>query len=169
MIQILFALSPSAFSHLNNNKTCYYVTKEYLYYCGMKLWQDKRRARHWVCRASVENFQASTMEKEELGCQRESLNQYDDCYFCLVNISGFSYKTKSSISYSNLRPVPHSDEITPPIFTSLVWLTLKISILVAHLPPKVIRSAAGSDWVAWVKAIQMVFYGHREKDFILFF
>jgi hypothetical protein len=46
---------------------------------------------------------------------REQQNHFDDCYFCTVNISGFSSKTKSVIIYPNLpsaiRPVPHSDEV----------------------------------------------------------
>lgn len=47
----------------------------------------------------------------------------DDCYFCLVNISGMSTKTKSSIQYPNLpsalRPVAHCDKVPVPICTTL--------------------------------------------------
>lgn len=44
------------------------------------------------------------------------------CGFCLVNISGYSSKTASFISYPNLasamRPAPHSDEMPPLIFSA---------------------------------------------------
>lgn len=42
-----------------------------------------------------------------------------DCYFCLVNISGFSTKNKDNIIYPNVssatRPVKHSEEFPVPI------------------------------------------------------
>lgn len=42
----------------------------------------------------------------------------ENCYFCVVDITGYNLKTKSIISYPNLemaiRPRPHSDTITIP-------------------------------------------------------
>ena len=53
---------------------------------------------------------------------REQANHVDDCYFCIVNVAGFSSKNKSKINYSNIpsamRPVPHSDSIPVPTFNS---------------------------------------------------
>ena len=44
-------------------------------------------------------------------------------YFCLVKTSGFNKKNKSKIKYPNLpsaiRPIPHSDEISVPVFEQL--------------------------------------------------
>ena len=52
---------------------------------------------------------------------REPRDHCSDCYFCMVNISGYSEKTKHKIEYKNLdsarRPIPHDDEMpvpTPP-------------------------------------------------------
>ena len=46
----------------------------------------------------------------------------NDCYFCIVNVAGFSFKNKSKINYPNtssvMRPVPHSDSIPAPTFNS---------------------------------------------------
>uniref|UniRef100_A0A0K2T3Q7 Putative LOC100197081 [Hydra vulgaris] n=1 Tax=Lepeophtheirus salmonis TaxID=72036 RepID=A0A0K2T3Q7_LEPSM len=54
---------------------------------------------------------------------REPTNHIDDCYFCLVNVKGFNKKSKLYMTYpcisSAIRPVPHSDEITVPVFTKL--------------------------------------------------
>ena len=54
---------------------------------------------------------------------REPQNHVDDCYFCMVIITGMNKKTKSSIQYPNLpsarRPVAHCIEVPVPIFTTL--------------------------------------------------
>lgn len=46
-------------------------------------------------------------------------NLYNDCYFCRVNVSGFSKKNKHNIFYPNLdstiRPVIHSASLPIPI------------------------------------------------------
>ena len=42
---------------------------------------------------------------------RDLMDHFQDCYFCLVNVKGFSSKHSSKITYSNidsaLRSVPH--------------------------------------------------------------
>ena len=57
---------------------------------------------------------------------RKLANHVDDCYFCLVNVAGFSSKNKSKIIYPNIpssmRPVPHSDSIPVPAFNSFIQL-----------------------------------------------
>ena len=107
-----------------------FVKKAYLAYFGIKLGdQDKSWAPHSVCRTCVENLRQWTKGKRKclsFGIPmvwREPKNHVDDCYFCCVNISGFSAKTKSAISYPNLpsamRPVLHSDDLPIPVFTAL--------------------------------------------------
>ena len=48
----------------------------------------------------------------------ESSNHATDCYFCLSNVTGFSYKTCASVKYSDVpsvsKPIPH-DSITCPM------------------------------------------------------
>jgi hypothetical protein len=52
---------------------------------------------------------------------RESSNHTTDCYFCLTNVTGFSYKTRASVKYpavpSVSKPIPH-DPVTCPIPTA---------------------------------------------------
>src|SRR5215469_9137588 len=54
---------------------------------------------------------------------REPKNHYDDCYFCMINVKGVNRYKKRKIEYPDLesarRPVPHSDEVPVPVFTSL--------------------------------------------------
>lgn len=54
---------------------------------------------------------------------REPQNYMDDCYFCMVIITGMNRTTKSSIQYPNLplalRPVDHCNEVPVSIFTAL--------------------------------------------------
>ena len=49
----------------------------------------------------------------------EQKNHLDDCYFCLVNITGFSVKNKHTIVYPDLestwRPIPHKTSLPVPI------------------------------------------------------
>ena len=46
---------------------------------------------------------------------REQKNHYDDCYFCMVNVTGCNKKIKKGIKYPNLlsaiRPVPHGPDL----------------------------------------------------------
>ena len=54
---------------------------------------------------------------------RGQANHVDDCYFCLTDVAGFTSKSKDNIKYPNLpsaiRPIPHSANLPPPLFTSL--------------------------------------------------
>jgi hypothetical protein len=49
---------------------------------------------------------------------REPQNHYDDCYFCLCNVSGCKKRNKVGIKHPNLssaiRPVPHGPDDTIP-------------------------------------------------------
>jgi len=55
---------------------------------------------------------------------REPINHLDDCYFCIVNITGINRNNHSMWKYPDLvstrRPVPHSDEIPIPMFYQLL-------------------------------------------------
>lgn len=48
---------------------------------------------------------------------REQTDHTTDCYFCMSNITGFAYKTRSSVNYPNItsasKPVPHDPIICP--------------------------------------------------------
>ena len=54
---------------------------------------------------------------------RSPNNHHDDCYFCLVNTSGWNRHKKNSCYYSDLesarRPVPHYEEVPIRVFSSL--------------------------------------------------
>lgn len=107
-----------------------FIKRAYLGYFKMKLGdQDKTWAPHKVCKTCVENLRCWTEGKKvqlPFGIPmvwREQRNHFDDCYFCLVNVTGYSRKTKHLIQYPNLdsalRPIAHSDEVPIPIFTHL--------------------------------------------------
>jgi len=65
---------------------------------------------------------------------REPKNHSDDCYFCSVNFSGLTSKTRSSIQHPNLpsalQPIPHSNELPVPVFE-----TLQISVSESDVVP----------------------------------
>ena len=50
---------------------------------------------------------------------REPKNHFNDCYFCMTNIVGFTKKNKSKITYPNCesarKPVPHDETNPPPV------------------------------------------------------
>ena len=106
------------------------MKKAYLAYFGVKFGdQDKNWAPHQVCRTCDEILRKWTKQKQQtIGFAvpmvwREQTNHVDDCYFCMTNVGGFSSKSKGNIKYPNLpsanRPILHSAELPPPLFTSL--------------------------------------------------
>ena len=64
---------------------------------------------------------------------RESKNQHDDCYFCMVDMSGWNQQKKKDRYYSDIesarQPIPHCAEVS--IFTSLPGLTADEMLLEA--------------------------------------
>ena len=54
---------------------------------------------------------------------REPKNRFNQCYFCLSNLKGFSRHTKKTWNYPDLesdcRPVPHCEEVAIPEFNDL--------------------------------------------------
>jgi len=87
--------------------------------------QDKAWAPHTICSACSNglrdwlNKRKSSMPFAIPMVWREQKNHYNDCYFCNVNVNGFSKKNKHNINYPNLdsaiRPVIHSASLPIPI------------------------------------------------------
>ena len=74
-----------------------FENKAYLTYFGIKLGdQDNSWAPYKVCRACLKNLRQSTKGKRKIlsfgipMVWRALTNHVDDCYFCIVNVAGFS-------------------------------------------------------------------------------
>lgn len=97
-------------------------------YFGVKVGdQDKTWAPHVCCgscRSNLEGWFRGTRSAMPFAIPRiwrEPQNHYDDCYFCLVDLSKFkSAKNRKKIAYpsipSSIAPVKHSDELPVPQF-----------------------------------------------------
>ena len=96
-----------------------FVKKTYLVYFGCKLGdQDKTWVPHMVCKHCTENLrQWSKGQKKSTPfgvpmMWREQTDYFNDCYFCVTKVQGFSKRTKGNIQYSNLpsaiRLVPYN-------------------------------------------------------------
>lgn len=107
-----------------------FTKRAYLAYFGIKLGdQDKPWAPHKVCKHCTETLRSWTQGKAtcmKFGVPmvwREPKNHHDDCYFCIVNMSGWNKHKKKSWYYPDIesarRPVPHCSAIPIPVFTSL--------------------------------------------------
>ena len=106
------------------------MKKAYLAYFRVKLGdQDKNWAPHLASRTCVENLRQWTKQKRKsigftvLIVWREQANHVNGCYFCMTNVTGFSSKSKGNIKYQDLplaiRPISHSADLPPSLFTSL--------------------------------------------------
>ncbi|XP_076043843.1 uncharacterized protein LOC143026937 [Oratosquilla oratoria] len=96
----------------------------YQLYFGCSLGdQDKSWAPHIICSA-CSNGLRDWLNKRKRAMPfavpmiwREPKDHFTDCYFCKVNVYGFTAKTKHKIVYPNLesarRPVPHNDDDLP--------------------------------------------------------
>ena len=88
--------------------------------------QDKKWAPHIVYKTCLENMRLWTSAKLKSlrhaisMTWREPQNHFNDCYFCSVSIAGLNQKKRGSVTYPSLpsaiRPVPHSDESSVPVF-----------------------------------------------------
>uniref|UniRef100_A0A0K2UAY3 Putative LOC100197081 [Hydra vulgaris] n=1 Tax=Lepeophtheirus salmonis TaxID=72036 RepID=A0A0K2UAY3_LEPSM len=119
-----FTLSPQ------RRNIAHFVESVYLAYFKVPLGdQNKKWAPYIVCTTCLETLRSLSQGKNaklKFGVPmilREPTNPLDDCYFCLVNDKGFNKKNKRYMTYpsiySEIRPVPHSDEIAVPVFTKL--------------------------------------------------
>jgi len=97
--------------------------------------QDKAWAPHTICSACSNglrdwlNKRKSSMPFTIPMVWREQKNHYD-CYFCNVNVNGFSKKYKHNTNYHNLdsaiRPVIHSASLPIPITPEGLNLNIKM-------------------------------------------
>ena len=66
---------------------------------------------------------------------REPNNHLDDCYFCMVNMSGWNQRKKKYWYYPDIesarQPIPHCAKAPVPVFTSLPDLTADEMLLKA--------------------------------------
>lgn len=111
-----------------------FLKRAYLAYFSVKLGdQDKTWAPHSVCKTCTEHLRQWTNGKRrnlKFGVPmvwREPRNHVDDCYFCLVSITGINKKNHSKWTYPDLpsarRPIAHSDEVPIPTFHQLPMLS----------------------------------------------
>ncbi|GBM86111.1 hypothetical protein AVEN_167767-1 [Araneus ventricosus] len=107
----------------NRKTVCDFVKRVYLVYFGVMVGdQDKTWAPHQVCKTCTEHLRQWTTGKRKseilhTDCLERTQNHFDDCYFCLVNITGINRNNRSKRSYPDLvsarLPVPHSEEPIP--------------------------------------------------------
>ncbi len=102
------------------------IKKMYKLYFGCHLGdQDKPWAPHQICSA-CSNGLRDWLNKKKASMPfaipmiwRVPRDHLEDCYFCSVNIMGFSAKNKHQIVYPNLdsacRPVKHDEALPIPI------------------------------------------------------
>ena len=107
-----------------------FISKLYLAYFEVPLGdQDKTWAAHKVCALCVETLTKWSQVKPKYFkfgtpmIQREPKDHLKDCYFCKVNVKGFSWKNKQRIKYFNLDsallPVAHCEEVRGSEITRL--------------------------------------------------
>lgn len=102
------------------------LTVAYKNYFGCKLGdQDKDWAPH-VCCASCNtmllawlNGRREAMPFAVPMIWREPTSHYDDCYFCMTRVAGFTKKNRGKINYpdcqSSIKPVPHDESLPYPV------------------------------------------------------
>ena len=116
--------------------------------------QDKSWTPHKVCKHCTETLRLWTQGKVssmQFGVPmvwREPKNHHDDCYFCMVNISGWNQRKKKGWYHSNIesaqRSIPHCAEVPVPVFTSLPDLTADELLLEAMDDPDSSNSSVSS-------------------------
>lgn len=91
---------------------------------------NKSWAPHMVCKTCEEHLrQRTTGERKSLKfgvpmVERELKNHYDDCYFCVVKIKGFTRYKKAWWDYPDLgsarRPIPQGNDVPILVFTRIL-------------------------------------------------
>lgn len=86
--------------------------------------QDREWAPHVCCQTCAANLsnwlhgKRSSMPFAVPMIWREPTNHFNDCYFCMTKVSGFSRKNKHNIEYPEIpsatRPVPHGEGLPAP-------------------------------------------------------
>ena len=114
----------------NRKKVSDFLKRVYLAYFGVRLGdQDKTWAPHQVCKTCTEHLRQWTTGKRKsmkFGVPmiwREPQNHFNDCYFCILNITGINRNNRSKWTYPDLlsarRPILHSEEVPIPTFLQL--------------------------------------------------
>jgi hypothetical protein len=102
-----------------------FVKRAYVGCFGVTLGdQDKPSTPHIVCKTCTEhlrqwaNGKRSCLKFAAPMVWREPKNHFDDCYFCIVNITGINRNNRDKWSYPDLpsarRPVQHSHLVPVP-------------------------------------------------------
>jgi hypothetical protein len=101
-----------------------FVERCYKIYFGYRMELDRPWVPHIVCKPCVEHLRRWSVGQSK--CMpfgtpmewREPSNHIEDCYFCMINVNGFTKKTRSMIPYPNppsvSLPLPHSSDIPIP-------------------------------------------------------
>ena len=95
-----------------------FTKRAYKAYFGIKLGdQDKSWAPHKVCRQCTETLRrwtqgkATSMRFRVFMVWREPKTHHEDCYFCMVDMTGWNQRKKKDWYYPDIesarRPVPH--------------------------------------------------------------
>ena len=106
-----------------------FIQNAYHAYFGVRLGdQDKPWAPHRFCASCVFILSLWTKGEKHFTFEvpmvwREPKNHSDGSYFCSVNVSGMTSKTRSFIQYPNLpsalQPISQSNELPVPVFKAL--------------------------------------------------
>jgi hypothetical protein len=103
------------------------VKKGYELYFGCKLTdQDKKWASHICCTNCASRLRGRLKNERKVSLPfagpivwRESTNDVNDCYFCMIQIEGMKGKDRKKIEYPNIPsaiiPVSHSDDLPVPV------------------------------------------------------
>ena len=114
------------------------MKQAYLAYFKVKLGdQNKSWAPHIVCKTCIKHLRQWT-KKQRKGLRfaipmvwREPKDHYSDCYFCEIKTKCINRKNRTSLTYPSLdsaiRPVPHSEELSIPVFEGLPQLESALS------------------------------------------
>ena len=120
-----------------------FTKKAYKAYFGIKLGdQVKSCAPHKVCKQCTKTLlrlwtkgEVSSMRFGVPIVWREPTNHHDDCYFCMVDMTGWNQRKKNEWCYPDIesarRPVLHCTEFPVPTFTFLPHLTKDKTLLEA--------------------------------------
>ena len=106
-----------------------FVKKAYRSYFGFRLMhQNKHWAPHVACKNCIKTLWYWTQGKRHMRFSIPVIwciprNHHDDCYFCVIKLTGVNCKNKHTIAYPDIlsvrKPVPHSDILPVPTFSSL--------------------------------------------------
>lgn len=108
------------------------IKQLYRLYFGCPLGdQDKLWAPHVICTSCSSGLRDWAKKRKQSMpfaipmIWREPRNHDDDCYFCLVNVTGYSSRNKHKIIYPNcdsaMRPVPHDKTLAVPAPPKAGW------------------------------------------------